>query len=439
MSLGKPILTHALSAKQHLKSRALAFLCSILLSFARVWGKGRAFVRKTMREKDRNSIRPAPQKLFVWERNPFSRAAATMVRKNKVVSTSRGNAQATDHEEWSASRLEDAGLLPSYFKKMERSIYSGKFKKITSVLVARRGKLVYEAYFDRSETNTLRNTRSATKTITGMLIGIAIDKGFLKGVDVPIMSFFPDKQPVENPDARKDRITIEDLLTMSSILECDDWNQFSRGNEERMYLVEDWIKFTLDLPVKGYPTWTPKPKDSPHGRSFSYCTAGVGVLAGVIERATNMNVVEFARKNLFDPLQISRADWQFSPLGLAFTGGGLSLRSRDLLKLGQLYADKGVWESTRIISEDWINASTKPHVRIDSENEYGYLWWLRTFKSKGKDFPAFLMAGNGGSKVCVFPRDHSVVVITSTNYNSADMHKQTDELLSKYVLPSFIL
>lgn len=362
-----------------------------------------------------------------------------MVRKSKLVSSSRKNPQqAVGGEEWSISDLEDAGLLPSCFKRMEESICSGKFKRITSVLVARHGKLVYETYFDGSEANTLRNTRSTTKTITGMLIGVAIDKGFLKGVEVPVMSLFQDKQPVENADIRKERITVEDFLTMSSILECDDWNQFSRGNEERMYLVEDWIKFTLDLPVKGYPAWTPKPKDSPYGRSFSYCTAGVGVLAGVLERASGMSVVDFARRYLFAPLRITRADWQFTPLGLAFTGGGLSLRSRDLLKLGQLYADRGVSKGVRIVSENWVNVSTKPHARIDTENEYGYLWWLRTFKSGEKGFPSFYMTGNGGNKVCVFPKDDSVVVITSTNYNSPDMHKQTDELLSKYVLSSFI-
>jgi CubicO group peptidase (beta-lactamase class C family) len=362
-----------------------------------------------------------------------------MNRKDKLASLSRGKSSSISKpEEWPVSNPEDVGLRPSCFENMEESICSGKFKKITSVLVAKHGKLVYEAYFDGFDANTLRNTRSATKTITGILIGIVIDKGFLKGVNVPVMSFFPDKQPIENADPRKERITMEDLLTMSSILECDDWNRFSRGNEERMYLVEDWIKFTLDLPVKGYPTWTPKPEDSPYGRSFSYCTAGVGVLAGVLQRATGISVEEFARRHLFAPLEITRADWQFTPLGLAFTGGGLSLRSRDLLKLGQLYADRGVWRGLRIISENWVNASTKPHARIDAENEYGYLWWLRTFRSKEKSFPAFYMAGNGGNKVCVFPRENSVVVITSTNYNNPDMHEQTDRLLSEYILSSFV-
>ncbi|HEX7252637.1 MAG TPA: serine hydrolase [Thermoanaerobaculia bacterium] len=334
------------------------------------------------------------------------------------------------------SEVQSAGTLSrEKLKRIETAVRAGQFQKISSVLVWQRGQLIYEAYFGDFDGSSLMDVRSAAKTVTSFLIGIAIDQGKISGVDAPILSFFPEKKPVQNPDPRKEKITIEDFLTMSSLLECDDNNDFSRGNEERMYLVEDWIQFTLDLPIKGFAPWAKKPADSPYGRSFSYCTAGVSTLAGVLVRATGMPVERFAKLNLFDPLEIPEASWPMSPLGIAQTGGGLRLRSRDFLKLGELSLEKGVWNSRRVLSQTWIEASTRPHVRVDDQTEYGYLWWLKRFGGAGgKSFAAYCMLGNGGNKVAVFPELDLVAVITSNNYNTKGMHEQTDRLLSEYVL-----
>lgn len=339
---------------------------------------------------------------------------------------------------WLVASASSAGLSTERLQAMETAIRGGEFKKIGSVVIARHGKLVYESYFDGSDATALRDTRSATKSITDILVGIVIDKGFLSGVAAPILPFFPDKQPVQNPDPRKAKITIEDFLTMSSLLECDDWNNFSRGNEERMYIMEDWIRFTLDLPIKGFPPWQKKPNESPYGRSFSYCTAGVTTLSGVLERVTKAPVPEFAMKNLFGPMEIQKVEWTFSSMGLAQTGGGLRFQSRDLLKLAQLYLNGGVWNGSRIVSERWVKTSTAPHVRVEDQpdTEYGYLWWLKMFKSGEKSYSAFCMLGNGGNKVCVFPALDMAVVITSTNYNTRGMHEQTEKLLTDYVLAS---
>lgn len=334
---------------------------------------------------------------------------------------------------WTTASVESAGLSQTRLEAMEKAIRAGEFKKITSILIARNGRLVYEAYFDEPGAEGLRDTRSATKTLTGMLVGIAIEKGLLRGVDTPVLPFFKDQGPFQYPDPRKDRITIEDFLTMSSALECNDWNDFSRGNEERMYPIEDWVKFTLDLPVRGLP-WKPKP--GLRERNFSYCTAGVFLLGQVVARSAKQPVEEFAARNLFAPLGIQKAEWMFSPLGLAMTGGGLRLRSRDLLKLGQLYLNGGVWNGTQVASGPWVKTSIRPHARIDEQTEYGYLWWLKQFKSGEKQFPAYYMTGNGGNKVVVFPGIELVAVLTSTNYNTRGMHEQTDKLLTDYILPA---
>jgi len=133
-----------------------------------------------------------------------------------------GVAASADREELAVAEPAAAGLSGQRLAQMEQSIRAGDFKQITSVLLARDGKLAFERYFDAEGAEALRNTRSATKTVTGMLVGIAIDRGLLAGVDARVLDFFPDKQPLQNPDPRKAQITVEDFLTMSSLLECDD-------------------------------------------------------------------------------------------------------------------------------------------------------------------------------------------------------------------------
>jgi CubicO group peptidase (beta-lactamase class C family) len=322
------------------------------------------------------------------------------------------------------------GLAP-VLDRLDRAIRLGDFGEITSVLVSHRGQLVHEAYY-AGEADELRNTRSCTKTITGLLVGIAIERGHLPGVSARILDLLADV-PVANPDPRKALITVEDFLTMSSLLECDDWNAFSRGNEERMYLVEDWVAFALGLPIKGFPSWVPRPEASPYGRSFSYCTAGVTTLGAVLERATGTKIAQFAREHLFQPVGIDRVEWQRSPLGLAQTGGGLLMRSRDLLAVGQLCLSGGEHDGRQVVPRAWIETSTRPHVRIDDETEFGYLWWLRSLGGHR----SYGMSGTGGNRVTVFPDLELVTVLTTTNFRRRDAHEIADRIIGDHVVTAF--
>ncbi len=314
------------------------------------------------------------------------------------------------------------------------AVDAGDFKQITSVVVARHGKPIYEHYFDKEGADSLRNTRSVTKTLTGMLLGLAIERKLLRA-DTPVLPHFPELRPLAYPDPRKDQITVEDLLTMSSLLECDDDNQLSRGNEDRMYLMEDWSRFVVDLPIRGFPDWQPRPAQSPYGRAWSYCTAGVALLGPLLEKVSGQSVPEFAAANLFRPLGIDKVKWQFQPLGTAMTGGGLQLRSVDLMKLGQLYLDGGRWAGKQVIPADWVKRSIAPHANAREGIDYGYLWWLQSFKVDGRTVQTYGMAGAGGNKVFVLPELDAVVVITTTNFQVRGAHPLSEKLLTTLILP----
>jgi CubicO group peptidase (beta-lactamase class C family) len=337
---------------------------------------------------------------------------------------------------WPTARVESVGIQSKPLQDMETAVRAGDFKKIGSVVIARHGKLVYEVYFE-GDAGTLRDTRSATKSITDVLIGIAIGEKKLSGVAARVLQLLPEHaRQLQNPDPRKDRITVEDFLTMSSPLECDDWNDASRGNEERMYVVEDWAQFILDLPIRGRMRVGEQIDPPPYGRYFSYCTGGGFTLSEVLQKATGTRTDRYAQEKLFGPLGITDEQWVYSPLNIPQTGGGLRLTSRDLLKISLLYLNGGIWQGKRLVDEAWVRTSTQPHARIDDETEYGYLWWLKSFKSGKETYPAFFMSGNGGNKVLAFPGLDLAVVITSTNYSTRGMHEQTEKLLTDYILPA---
>ena len=282
------------------------------------------------------------------------------------------------------------------------------YGEITSVVVSRGGEIVTEQYA-QGDACTLRSTRSCTKTVAGMLTGMAIERGILPGVETPLLGLLG----AEEADPRKRAITVRDVLTMSSCLDCDDWDQASPGNEELMYPQEDWAGFALGLPVR-------------EERDFSYCTAGVVLLGVALERAVGEPLPEFARRELLAPVGIAEAEWPHTPLGQVSTAGGLLLTSRSLLALGELYLRGG----DGVVPQAWVEESLRPHARIDENTEYGYLWWLRRYGGER----CFYMTGMGGNRVHVFPDLGLVAVITSANFGRREAHALSDRLLEEQIL-----
>jgi CubicO group peptidase (beta-lactamase class C family) len=282
-----------------------------------------------------------------------------------------------------------------------------EFGAITSVVVSRGGEIVLEQHLD-GEPDALRNTRSCTKTIVGSLLGIAIERGLVPGVEAPLTRLL-DR---ETGEAEKEAITLRDVLTMSSCLECNDWDDASAGNEERMYPTDDWVGFALGLPVRVT-------------RGFSYCTAGVVCLGVALERALGEPLPDFAERELFAPLGIDRWHWPQTPRGETSGAGGLELTSRALHDLGRAHLDG------RLVPAAWLEHAIAAQIRIDARTEYGYLWWLRSFGGHRSVY----MTGMGGNRVHLFPELDAVAVITTTNFNRRDAHALSDRLLLERLIP----
>tara|TARA_R110001632_G_scaffold146651_2_gene263650 strand:+ start:211 stop:1278 length:1068 start_codon:yes stop_codon:yes gene_type:complete len=320
------------------------------------------------------------------------------------------------------------------FQKMDSIVDSGKYERITSIVVAQKGKVIFEKYYSGNDINSKHNTRSATKSMATLLTGIAIDKGHIKSEKDKIFNYLQRTLPVQNPDPRKDSITIEDLLTMTSVLECDDSNWHSRGHEERMYFIEDWTQFLVDLPVRSYP-FGPKPEDAPYGRIFAYGSAKSAAIAEILQEGIKGDLVAFAKANLFNPLGIKDYKLDYTPKGLLNTAGGSEYRSRDFLKLIQLCLNGGSWNDKQIIPSSWITKATTPKVNAYDNVDYGYLFWLKSFGDQTK-YKTFYMSGNGGNKMLACSELELAVVITSTNYNNREAHNYTDEIMNTYIIPA---
>lgn len=322
----------------------------------------------------------------------------------------------------------------SNFSALEENVTKGDYGTVTSILIMERGEIVYEGYFNDADVDSLHNTRSVTKTITGMAVGAAVDDGLLT-VDAPAAAFFADIAPFKNPDPRKLEVTVEDLITMSSILECNDNDRFSRGNESRMHNIEDWASFFWDLPIRGFPSWVPTPDAAKYGRAFAYCSAGVEMAGITVERATKTTFQDYVTAKFFEPMGIEHFEFQENGLGQAHKSGGLSLTARGLAKLAEMQRNGGVYEGQRILSQAWTDEAIKPRAVVysDEEVEYGYLWWRSPYMISGERFKDYYMTGNGGNRVAVMPSHDLVVVVTKTDFNQRGSHQATDKFFDQEI------
>jgi CubicO group peptidase (beta-lactamase class C family) len=347
----------------------------------------------------------------------------------------RGDAPASTGDGWSTARPTEVGVDSTIIADMVRAIADGAFPLTHSVLVARDGKLVVEEYFYGYDRDTWHDMRSASKTVTSMLIGLAIGEGHVESTSARAVSFFPQYQRYRIWDPRKASITIRHLLTMSSGLDANDSDRRSVASE-RAYQSQraqpDWIKLALDAPMIADP-----------GSRVIYGGANPLILGGILAAATDEPVERYAHRALFHPLGIERYQFFLDPTGIAYMGGGLYLRPRDMLKLGQLYASGGVWQGRRILSEEWVRESWGRYGRLEpldrNGHQYGYLWWHHRYDVDGQVVETVEARGNGGQYIFVVPTQNLVVVITAGNYRAGlRMTRQPEAILETFVLPAVL-
>lgn len=258
-----------------------------------------------------------------------------------------------------------------------------------------------------------------------MLVGIAIDQGYIHSVEEPIFRYL--QAYVSSFNEEKKQIRIRDMLTMTPGFE---WHQFgvsdAKNDGMRMWHVDNVIRFVLEKPLEAEP-----------GAEFNYSNGVPTVTGAIIKNAVGMEVREFAKHYFFRPLAISEYLWTSYPDGSIETDGGLALRSRDLAKIGQLFLDGGVWKGRRILSEQWVSESTRERLRFGRSHQWGYGYhWMQTETRIGNQVVrSYFVPGDGNQILAVFPAFETVVVFTAGNYGR-DPKPEYYSLFEEFILPA---
>lgn len=316
--------------------------------------------------------------------------------------------------EWKSSPPEAQGMDSALLARMLEELNSDE-TGIHSVLVIRNGNLVTEAYFHPYTRDTKMHIQSVTKSVIGMLVGKAIDQGYIKSVEDKLVDYYPNRV-FENPSRRKNSIQLKHLLSMSSGLDCA---AFSSG--PAMEQSPGWVQFMLDLPVTKAP-----------GKTFGYCNGNAHLLSSILEKTTGLSAREYANQELFGPLgipQVEKADWWSDPQKTTIAGYGLHLRPVDMARLAFLSLHNGKWEGRQILPAQWVADSTTAQVKKEDGSGYGYLWTV--YPEAGH----YAALGLGGQQIHVYPSKNLIVIVTASLDSYAEA-PEIEKMLDEYILPA---
>jgi CubicO group peptidase (beta-lactamase class C family) len=332
---------------------------------------------------------------------------------------------------WPVGTLDEVGIdrakISAFIQRLiDLPIDSLSASDIHGVLIARHGKLVLEEYFHDFGRDREHATRSASKSLTSLLVGATILKGASFDTSTPVYAYLGVPEP---DDPRKRKITVEHLLTMSAGYFCDDGNDDAPGNEDRMQEQQeqpDWWQYTLDVPMASDP-----------GSNAVYCSSNPNLLGAVLSRASGAWLPELFRDRLAIPLEFHDYHMNLMPTREAYFGGGMYFEPRDFMKIGQVVLDGGTWRGRRVVSPEWIKQSTSPHAQLGG-SDYGYLWYLADYPYRGGKVRAVFAGGNGGQVVLAVPQLDLVIAFYGGNFNDAAFFIPQRAMVPDDILPAVI-
>jgi CubicO group peptidase (beta-lactamase class C family) len=312
--------------------------------------------------------------------------------------------------------------------EMESLISDKTFVNTHGVVVSKKGKTIYEKYFDGYNANTPHDTRSASKSLSSAVVGIAKDKGLFQSVDQSIFDFIPDDYQSFKTD-EKAKIDIKSLLTMSSGLDANDSKRNSAANENTYQPTPDWLKTVLSASMINEPN-----------THANYGSANPFLLGIAMNSVVEEPLALFMDQNLFQPLGISNYIIQNDNVNQPYFGGGMYLTPSQMLTFGELYLNNGKHKGKQIISKAWVKSSFTNYRNLENVNDkngYGYLWWHKEYTVNGRTIKSIEARGNGGQYIFIVPELQVVAVITSGNYQS-NKSQQPEAIFEQYILPALV-
>lgn len=333
---------------------------------------------------------------------------------------------------WTVSDLHENPKGLQVLQQGIREILQGRYPNVQGLVIAQRGRLLVDEYFQGYGPNDNHMLQSASKSVFSLLFGIAVDQGLINTTQ-KLYDFFPEYRAKGGWDPRKEKITMDNLLSMSSGFACDDWVPETDCHKV-MWTTPDWLDFVLSQPMNHEP-----------GEHFAYCNDCLEALGAVLAQKSGLSVPDFAQKYLYGPLDFQNNYWlKVTNNGLADIAGSIFLRPRDMAKLGELFLERGKWKGQQVVSEKWLEESTQPRISLPENNplggnslgfqDYGYLWWLGQMPSPKGKVRILAAAGLGGQYIFVVPDWELVCVLTCGNYAQDDMGM---DFFKTYVLGAF--